>query len=704
MTLRRFLIGIVLCTCALPAQADLVFPARLDVIEVSSGELEITMALPLVGGRKPNLEPVLPPQWERLGEPEVSATPNTWSSRIRVRADVSTLAGEAILVAGLPGSQTDVAFTCELLDGRRYTTVFRAARSGFLFPGPPDPVELAMGSIRGGMRRLLGSVPIWALLIGAAFAGTRRRTLFLAAGAAGVGHLAGQWLGRFDLLGGSMATANLFAALMTWVPAAGMAGIRVRVQAWLAPLGAVAVVLGLMFGAAIPETVAAEGLSRGEQLFTVFGFAIGFGLAWALVAWIGSEARDLIRGSRFSPVWIGTFIAAFATGIGLVEFADIFATRSSGALGFSWLAMAGFLIGVASPRWPRWAGFIAVPLIAGAAAMGVGGVQLPAESTLMLGSIAFVAVAIAMGRTLKGATWIALVTMACVAATWFAASNAVEISARPWTVLGAEILAAAAAILVGRVAGAVPPAPWLRGVAIVFAALAVVERLRQYSAWFDLDLATEMALGWIRLPVLTLALIAAAVFLWPRRSSVARELGVRQVTGSRHWFALGLAIFLLPYGGVRVPNPFHEPEAPRGENARRVLGSVLSDTYHAFNIEEEGELYDRLAASVSDDLIDDVYLDSRRRLTSGTREGAKVVVRDVRVVEVGDPAAGAGAQDFAYECTWRVVARVSHLKHVHHRQNLYRGILTLQVDEDRWKISGLELLSEDRSVVPWSGS
>ena len=162
--------------------------------------------------------------------------------------------------------------------------------------------------------------------------------------------------------------------------------------------------------------------------------------------------------------------------------------------------------------------------------------------------------------------------------------------------------------------------------------------------------------------------------------------------------------FFLPYGTVRIANPFYEPDAPRGERARRVLTSVLSDTYHAFNIEDEGELYDRLAESVSDELVDDLYLDSRRRLTAGTREGAQVAVRDVRVVEIGDPDAGAGDRDFAYECSWRVVARVSHLKHVHHRQNLYRGILTLRADDDRWKISGLELLSEDRSVVPWSGS
>jgi hypothetical protein len=46
-----------------------------------------------------------------------------------------------------------------------------------------------------------------------------------------------------------------------------------------------------------------------------------------------------------------------------------------------------------------------------------------------------------------------------------------------------------------------------------------------------------------------------------------------------------------------------------------------------------------------------------------------------------------------------VTARVRHWQHVHDRQNIYLGTLAIGVENDRWKISDLELLSEEREIV-----
>ena len=235
------------------------------------------------------------------------------------------------------------------------------------------------------------------------------------------------------------------------------------------------------------------------------------------------------------------------------------------------------------------------------------------------------------------------------------------------------------------------------------AVIAVLWRVGEYRRWFDLEVATEAALGLARLPLLAMACAALAIMLWPRRRRVAQELGLEKEQRSWHWVALGAALLVVPYGTVAVPNPFFEPHAPRGADAGRVLTRVLSDTYHAFNLADEEELYDTLAANVTGDLVDDLYLDGRRRLTAGTREGTRVTVRDVSVVGVGEPFGGASAEEgFSYDCSWAVVARVQHLQHIHHRRNLYNGVLTLQSESGRWKISGVELVSEDRAVVPWN--
>lgn len=100
--------------------------------------------------------------------------------------------------------------------------------------------------------------------------------------------------------------------------------------------------------------------------------------------------------------------------------------------------------------------------------------------------------------------------------------------------------------------------------------------------------------------------------------------------------------------------------------------------------------------------MEDLYLDSRRRLTSGVRQGSEVTVKDDSVLNVGAPLAqGNNASDqFAYEVEWVVRARVRHLQHVHHRKNMYTGVLTIQVNDGKWIVQQVDLKSEERAIVP----
>ena len=233
------------------------------------------------------------------------------------------------------------------------------------------------------------------------------------------------------------------------------------------------------------------------------------------------------------------------------------------------------------------------------------------------------------------------------------------------------------------------------------AVLAAVWRLGEYRTWFEREVATEAALGLARLPLLSFGLLAVAVWLWWRMRRPAREPGLGE--GNRLYRVVLVGAFLLlPYGTVAVPNPFFASYAPRGDGARLIMSRVLSDTYEAFNITDEEELYDTLAQSVTGNLVDDLYLDNRRRLTAGTRQGTKVTIRSVSILDIGEPTEVVAAEGgYSYQCRWAVVARVQHLQHVHHRQQIYNGVLTLQADEGRWKVAGVDLHSEDRVVLPW---
>ena len=71
----------------------------------------------------------------------------------------------------------------------------------------------------------------------------------------------------------------------------------------------------------------------------------------------------------------------------------------------------------------------------------------------------------------------------------------------------------------------------------------------------------------------------------------------------------------------------------------------------------------------------------------------------MEVLDIGEPVeTGTGA--IAYDCRWVVTSRVRHLQHIHHRRNVYTGVLTLTVDGGRWKIARVDLTSEDRVVIP----
>jgi hydrogenase/urease accessory protein HupE len=246
----------------------------------------------------------------------------------------------------------------------------------------------------------------------------------------------------------------------------------------------------------------------------------------------------------------------------------------------------------------------------------------------------------------------------------------------------------------GEISGVARFAAW--GAAVV----AVIWRLSEYQSWYEELLAPEMALGFVRFPVLALAVFVVAIAVWMRQREGDPEPDDAR-RGPAWWLVmLCAAFFIVPHGTVRIRNPFFVPRAPEASEARHVMRAILSETYHAFNLDDESDVYDRLAENVAGELITQLFLDSRRSLEAGTRQGAVVTVKDVSIVEIGTPLTARDLDDgFAYECQWIVTARVQHWQHVHTRQNIYGGELRIRIEDDHWKLVGLELTSEERVVI-----
>ena len=72
------------------------------------------------------------------------------------------------------------------------------------------------------------------------------------------------------------------------------------------------------------------------------------------------------------------------------------------------------------------------------------------------------------------------------------------------------------------------------------------------------------------------------------------------------------------------------------QQAKEVLHALLYNVYRAFDRRDESLVYDRLAQSITGDLLTDVYLQVRRSMELENQGGARVKVDDVEILEVDE--------------------------------------------------------------------
>jgi len=305
----------------MPARADVVFPARLDVTEAETGRYDVAFTLPMVEGRVLRATPVLPPSCRDVTERGRTATTagvtTTWSAV----CEPASLAGEAILVDGLLGTQIELAFSLTTLDGRVFNEILKPSRPGFLVPPPPSLWDLATGSGLAGVRWVLSQVVLWLLALVVGLVGARYRNLGWGLAAFALGSAVAQLLVDRGWLVLSLPVAESFVLVTTVVPAVALAGGGDRWRGWIRPLWPVSLLMGALLAGAAGAAVPVEGLSRGEQstAFVLFAVGAAAGLGWLLL--IAVELRRVLAGGRADrcrPVgvrFLGYVLGAAATGM-----------------------------------------------------------------------------------------------------------------------------------------------------------------------------------------------------------------------------------------------------------------------------------------------------------------------------------------------------------------------------------------------------
>ena len=126
---------------------------------------------------------------------------------------------------------------------------------------------------------------------------------------------------------------------------------------------------------------------------------------------------------------------------------------------------------------------------------------------------------------------------------------------------------------------------------------------------------------------------------------------------------------------------------------RELVRALLHNVYRAFDFRDESRIYDVLARSAEGDLLEQIFLETRRGLELQSQGGARAKVKAVELVDFAMQSIGVGA--FNAAVTWNVASSVGHWGHIHERRNRYRA--DLDVAPIRWFLEARsEVLEEER--------
>jgi len=164
---------------------------------------------------------------------------------------------------------------------------------------------------------------------------------------------------------------------------------------------------------------------------------------------------------------------------------------------------------------------------------------------------------------------------------------------------------------------------------------------------------------------------------------------------------LGATLAAYPYAQVSVAKPTAIAASLEGEPAQVLLHTLLKNVYRAFDFREEEDVYDKLALSVSGDLLESIYLQNRKSFAVQKAGGAQAKIKQVDILDVAAEKISDRPLAFAFKSKWTAMGTVGHWGHVHTRKNLYDAIVTVEAVEGNWKITNLELLEEKR-VDPYT--
>ena len=191
----------------------------------------------------------------------------------------------------------------------------------------------------------------------------------------------------------------------------------------------------------------------------------------------------------------------------------------------------------------------------------------------------------------------------------------------------------------------------------------------------------QAAAGWARWGMAAISLLLLVLLL--------RNIGAGQGRPA------GMAVSLLIASGITVILFYQYQRSVLDEvRLNELVGDLMHNVYRAFDYHGEEVIYEVLAKSVSGPLLTDIYLETQRGLELANQGGARVKVKTTEVIEADLKARDGNRLEV--ETRWNVSGSVGHWGHVHERTNAYHANLEITDVDGGWKLTGLEILEEQR--------
>jgi hypothetical protein len=220
--------------------------------------------------------------------------------------------------------------------------------------------------------------------------------------------------------------------------------------------------------------------------------------------------------------------------------------------------------------------------------------------------------------------------------------------------------------------------------------------LKNYQLPTVQEVSVAGSLGQLSIPLVSLFCFTLLVPVGWQASKRARNGGLLPAPIVAATALLAIGILSLPYARLSIARPSAIAGGLDDQRAAVLLETLLKNVYRAFDFREEEDVYDKLAISVTGDLLTDVYLENRRSFAVQAAGGAQAKVKEVKIQNASAERLDGSPLEYALRGQWTAMGTVGHWGHVHTRQNLYDAIVTIEAVDGAWKITDLEVIEVNR--------